>query len=131
MDCSSFSARRQQCHNVYGNRGEECLNEELTEKRCLSLKHCLQEAKEYYGDAAMTFGGWQPLEETYHHHKALCASWAESFAYADKELLYGSETARHHHDARNVVMKDPKLKQECRQIAMNLAQCLRRKRLFS
>jgi hypothetical protein len=28
------------------------------------------------------------------------------------------------------VMNDPKLKQECRQIAMNLAQCLRRKRLF-
>lgn len=70
-------------------------------------------------------------EESYHYHKALCASWAESFAYSDKELEFGPETARHHQEARKVVMDDPQLKQECRQIAMNLAQCLRRKRLFS
>ena len=68
-------------------------------------------------------------DETHHRHKALCASWAESFAF-DKELEYGTEIAEHHREARRVVMDDAKLKQECRQIAMNLAQCLRRKRLF-
>lgn len=134
MDCSAFLARRQNCHNVYGNRGEECLNEELTEKRCLSLKHCRPQAMEYYGDAPMTTASSNNSgseEESYHYHKALCASWAESFAYADKELEYGPEMARHHHEARRVVMNDPRLKQECRQLAMDLAQCLRRKRLFS
>ncbi|KAG7360611.1 hypothetical protein IV203_035710 [Nitzschia inconspicua] len=146
MDCSTFSARRKQCHDVYGNRGEECLNEELTEKRCLSLKHCPREANEYYGDAPMTVpnngggsGGGSGTsvddddnnDSPYQHHKALCASWAESFAYVDKELEYGPKTVRHHQDARQIVMRDPKLKQECRQIAMNLARCLRRKRLFS
>jgi hypothetical protein len=139
MDCSTFSARRQQCHGVYGNRGEECLNEELTEKQCLSLKHCPREAKEYYGDdATMNVSSSTTHQQhehqhqigSHHYRKALCASWAESFAYADKELEYGLETAQHHQEAHHVVMKDPKLKQECRQIAMNLAHCLRRKRLF-
>jgi hypothetical protein len=139
MDCSTFSARRQQCHGVYGNRGEECLSEELAEKRCLSLKHCPREAKEYYGDATINVvsseinphqNEYQQHEESYHYNKALCASWAEYFAYADKELEYGPEIVRHHQQARYVVMKDPKLQQECRQIAMNLAHCLRRKRLF-
>jgi predicted ATPase len=106
------------------------MNEELSEKRCLSLKHCPQQATEYYGDAPMSLSNSNfRQDESYHRHKALCASWAESFAF-DKEMEYGPETAQHHQEARRIVMNDPKLKQECRQIAMNLAQCLRRKRLF-
>ena len=70
------------------------------------------------------------VEESYHYQKGLCASWAESFAYANKELEYGEQVASHHQRAREIVMNDPNLKKECRRIAFDLAQCIRRKRLF-
>jgi hypothetical protein len=132
MDCRPFGEKRFKCHAIYGKRGEDCLNEELTEKRCLSLYHCPRQAKEYYGDITMNVtsldeDGQSP---TYMSNKSLCASWAESFAYADKGLEYGERVAEHHRDARNVVMKDEALKRECRDIAFALAQCLRTKKLF-
>lgn len=63
-------------------------------------------------------------------NKALCASWAESFAYVDKELEFGPDVAAHHRDAKEIVSKDRALKRECRDIAFTLAQCLRNKKLF-
>jgi hypothetical protein len=137
MDCRPFTASRSQCHSVYGkNRGEECLDEELTEKRCLSLLHCPQQANEYYGPASMGVanGASSSVSTTtaqppFKHQKAWCASWAEAFAY-DNELEYGEQVARHHQVARQVVNQDSKMKKECRQIAFDLAKCLRRKNVL-
>jgi hypothetical protein len=130
MDCRSFSDRRFKCHAVYGKLGEDCLNEELTEKRCLSLHHCPRQAKDYYGGAAMDFKNDDGQAPTYMANKGLCASWAEAFAYAEKGLEYGEKVAQHHEEARAVVAKDPALKRECRDITFTLAQCLRTKKLF-
>ena len=130
VDCRAFSEKRFKCHAIYGKMGEDCLNEELSEKRCLSLHHCPKQAKEYYGDSAMSLrkdDGQAPL---YLSQKAICASWAEAFAYADKELEYGSTVTEHHQKAREIVNNDKALKRECRDIAFNLAQCLRHKKLF-
>lgn len=108
------------------------MNEELSEKRCLSLYHCPRQAKDYYGDAGMALknnsdDGQAPL---YMSNKAICASWAEAFAYADKELEFSEIVSEHHKKAREVVMEEKALKRECRDIAFNLAQCLRTKKLF-
>ena len=137
VNCDFLTERRANCHSVYGpNRGEECVHEDLTEKRCISAQRCPRQALEYYGLQDEEFGspsgGDSAFPETSHtsggnsaYRKALCASWAESFAYADKELEYGEEIARHHREARRIVMNDSKLRKECRQIAMNLAECMR------
>lgn len=147
VDCELYSERRARCHNVYGsNRGEECVHEALTEKRCLSMQRCPRKALEYYGNynnnnsdviigGGMNSGGDftktnQDLRQNYgsettNYQKALCASWAESFFYVGKELEHGEEVARHHREARRVVSNDSKLRKECRRIAMELAECLR------
>ena len=130
MDCKAFSERRFKCHSVYGKGGEDCLNEELTEKRCLSLYHCPNQAREYYGSAAMDLKSDDGQAPAFMSNKALCASWAESFAYVDKALEYGENVAEHHRDAQIVVSKDKVLKRECRDIAFSLARCLRNKKLF-
>jgi hypothetical protein len=130
MDCAPFSEKRSKCHSVYGKQGEDCLNEELSEKRCLSLYHCPKQAKEYYGDAAMTLKSDDGQAPLYMSKKAVCASWAEAFGYADKELEYSETVSEHHKKAREVVMNDKALKRECRDIAFNLAQCLSTKKLF-
>ena len=143
VDCESYSERRLRCHDVYGNRGEECLHEELTEKRCLSMQRCPRQAMEYYGNdnskddvdvsgnsngdfvTTNDFPRHSSNNETAGYQKALCASWAESFAYVDKELEHGEHVASHHREARRIVSSDSKLRKECRQIVMDLAQCLR------
>lgn len=132
VDCKIFSDRRFKCHSVYGNGGEECLHEELSEKRCLSLHHCPRQAKDYYGDAPMTTDTLVSSDGSlpFLVDKAMCASWAESFAYADKELEFGPDVAAHHREARDIVSNDRNLKRECRDIAFALAQCLRGKKLF-
>ena len=146
MNCEFFTERRARCHGVYGpNRGEECVHEDLTEKRCLSAQLCPRQALEYYGaniissndgfdnsssgDGA-TFAGTNSMprygdSETTGYQKGLCASWAESFVYADKELEHGEEVARHHREARKIVSNNKKMQKECRQIAWTLADCLR------
>ena len=131
VNCESYSERRSRCHDVYGkHRGEECLNEELTEKRCLSMQRCPRQALEYYGNEVNIKNGAGGVgsgssSETSRYQKALCASWAESFAYANKELEYGEHVAIHHREARQIVSNDSKLRSQCRQIAMDLAECLR------
>ena len=142
VDCEFFTARRERCHGVYGpNRGEECLHEDLTEKRCISAQRCPKQALEYYGANASDINnnnegsGTTGTNGTAFRHpshaddtgfqKALCASWAESFAYADKELEHGEEMVMHHREARRIVSNDSKLRKECRQIAWNLAEGLR------
>jgi hypothetical protein len=136
VDCKIFSEQRFKCHAVYGKGGEDCLHQELSEKRCLSLYHCKQEAHDYYGEFPMTTTNntttttdseSAPIALT---NKALCASWAESFAYVDKEMEYGPDVANHHQQAKDIVTKDRRLMRECREIVFALAQCLRKKQLF-
>lgn len=138
VDCSYYTERRSRCHSVYGsNKGEECVHESLTEKRCLSIQRCPRQALEYYGyfnDSNIDGGkdgdflGRNDLQEygtETRYRKALCASWAESFAYGDKELEFGQDIARHHREAHRIVSSDSKLRKECRQLAMQVAECLR------
>lgn len=108
------------------------MNEELSEKRCLSLSHCPKQAKEYYGDSSMSLSQDDGQAPLYMSQKAICASWAEAFAYANaaKELEYGTVVIEHHEKAREIVNKDKVLKRQCRDIAFALAQCLRHKKLF-
>lgn len=131
MSCQPFTARRKQCHSIYGNKGEDCLNEELTEKRCLSLQYCPKQAKEYYGDDGVMTSTTTTSSAipSYLYHKGICASWAEHFAYQD-ELQYGPTVVEHHRNAQQTVNNDKNLKLECRAVAFQLAQCIRSKRLF-
>ena len=114
MSCAYFSECRRKCHDVYGKLGEDCLMEELQEKRCLSIRHCPKEAGAYYGAAIEGLP------------KALCSSWAESFAYGqeNQSLRLGEDIVEHHVRAQEKVNASSQLKQECRRIARDLARCL-------
>ena len=125
MSCAYFSECRRKCHAVYGKLGEDCLAEELQEKRCLSIRHCPTEALKYYG---ATMEGLP---------KALCSSWAEAFAFGggggegennNEQLLlrYGEDFVEHHLKAQRHVnaKSNAHLKRDCRQIARDLARCL-------
>lgn len=110
--CKELTERRKQCHDVYGKLGEDCLVEELEEKRCLSFQHCLPQAKAYYGTA--------------NGRKGLCASWAEAFCFADSRInMMNENDVEHHEKARTLVNGNRDVKTECRSIAMDLAKCMK------
>ena len=46
--CSQQTLQRQECHMHHGIQNEECIREELTEKRCLAELHCQREAANFY-----------------------------------------------------------------------------------
>jgi hypothetical protein len=150
--CHEYSARRHRCHQLYGKNNEDCLKEELEEKRCLSFHYCPAEAKAYYG--------WPLLEPQQQRRrrgdnncsndrgngatkKALCSSWAEAFYFAgdgsnnvSASLFENSDINRdpplsavsdHHVKARDLVNGSVRLRSECRAITLDLAKCLQRK----
>ncbi|CAB9502274.1 expressed unknown protein [Seminavis robusta] len=120
MSCAYYSEQRRRCHDVYGKFGEDCLAEELQEKRCLSLRHCRADANKYYGSRVEGLP------------KALCSSWAESFAFVNnsngdlREMSLGKEFVEHHANARRYVNERPSVKKECQTIARDLARCLQK-----
>mmetsp|Transcript_49256 Transcript_49256/g.73453 ORF Transcript_49256/g.73453 Transcript_49256/m.73453 type:complete len:127 (-) Transcript_49256:46-426(-) len=117
INCSAFTSKRRQCHAIYGKLGEDCLTQELQEKRCVSFQHCRRQAQAYYGT----------LEGI--HHKGVCASWAESFCFARPEFGMDDEpsaalTKKHHEEAREYVNGNKDIKAECRRVAMDLSKCM-------
>ena len=46
--CSFESSKREECHSIHGKQGEDCVREELTEKRCLAELFCPQQATKFY-----------------------------------------------------------------------------------
>jgi len=112
VSCNELTSRRKKCHEVYGKLGEDCLVEELEEKRCLSFQHCPKQAKAYYGTA--------------YGRKGLCASWAEAFCFANPSINMINETdVEHHEKARELVNGNRDVKTECRKIVMDLAKCMK------
>lgn len=46
--CRLSALKRQDCHQTYGIQNEECVREELTEKRCFAELLCKREAIKFY-----------------------------------------------------------------------------------
>jgi len=103
--------RREACHELYGKEGEDCLVEELEEKRILAHIYCKKEARKYYGEP----GG----------EKALCSRMMESFAFTDPSKS-SVEVIRAHQEARSSM--DAKTLKICRNIVYSLSECLGRSR---
>jgi hypothetical protein len=138
--CKEISAQREQCHNLYGKAGEDCIVLQLVEKRCLAFLHCVPQAKAYYGTPTGP-------------EKAICGSWAEAFCFGERQEETGQLQGRrlypvdhdHHNDyddddgaiaarvreshqrARNIVNANKQLKAECRTLALDLSKCLQKK----
>lgn len=120
VSCSALSSIRAKCHGMYGKHGEDCLVQELEEKRCLSFQRCAPQAMAYYGT---TIGG----------EKAICASWAETFCFGDADRsnyitqsTIDPHVVEEHVEANTYVNGHADVKKHCRGIAMELAKCLRK-----
>jgi hypothetical protein len=114
--CEHESSARKYCYESSGKckGGEDCLIEELTEKRCLAFGLCPAEARAYYGEREGIAG------------KGLCSLWAEAFAFTRDDARGVDENTREAHTrASEIIMADQRRKgAACRERAHNLTKCL-------
>ena len=103
--CEAPSAARQLCHMFHGIQGEECVKEELLEKRCFAELLCRQEAKRFYYDPIRRGGS-----------EASCSTLVENFAFEENAGLLPDDVGREE-------------RKHCRTIVHELAKCLSKYRV--
>ena len=97
--CKDLVAAREQCWReslAKTKETEECYREELAEKKCLAQCICSKEAKAFY-------------------MKTDCHLYSEYFAYEDDPKYKAG---------REKILGDPARLKLCRQLTMNLANCM-------
>ena len=96
----------------HGIQGEECVREELLEKRCLAEWLCRQEARRFYYDPMRRGRGGASASEA----AASCSTLVEKFAFEENEALLPDDVGG----------DDWK---QCRIIVHELAKCLSKYRV--
>ena len=117
------------CHAIHGNLGEDCLREELTEKRCYARVFCPYEARRFYDDPipvadssprrGVFSGFFSPSSEankTISIARPACSTVVERFAFPENDLRIPEGTSVH---------------KECRSIVYELAKCMSRQKVGS
>mmetsp|Transcript_19841 Transcript_19841/g.45060 ORF Transcript_19841/g.45060 Transcript_19841/m.45060 type:complete len:117 (-) Transcript_19841:2151-2501(-) len=97
--CAQVSLTVKQCHSKHGIQDEDCVQEELEEKRCYSRLLCQKEATRFYDDAIID-------------GRASCSTLVELFAFPENDLLL--PTGGVGKDQRNY----------CRRVVHALANCM-------
>jgi hypothetical protein len=103
--CESASRAVRQCHLRHGIQGEDCVREELLEKRCFAENLCRHEARLFY---------YEPLQVGPNSSVTSCSTLVEAFAFPENEMLIPDD----------ITTIDPKQRAECRAIVHDLAKCL-------
>ena len=106
--CDDFTIKVLRCHKKYGKQGEECVREELAQKKCFAQMLCRREAARFYDERAVPLSNssWQ---------KVSCSTVVEVFAKPENELEI----------PEGITKEDRKY---CKSITHALATCLAKKR---
>ena len=130
--CNDVNTAVIHCHQKYGKLGEDCLREELAQKKCYSELLCRQEARRFYQEKKVPLNNkWLPsivIQRNQHEKnsdmdkeailrssKVSCSTIVEVFAKPENEMLIPEG-----------IEKEDRL--YCRRITQELATCLSKKR---
>jgi hypothetical protein len=106
--CLFESSKREECHSIHGKQGEDCVREELSEKRCLAELFCPQEATKFYRESIRRGGSVGGYTSS-----GSCSALVERFAYPENELIIPDDISKSE-------------RERCREIVHNLAKCMQR-----
>lgn len=123
--CDEVTRAVKVCHHKYGKQGEDCVREELSQKKCFAHLLCKREAWKFYEVKSIPQKNVSTKWNTFLHandddsrgvkHKVSCATLMEIFAKPENELLIPEE-----------IQKEDRT--YCRKITHELATCLSNKR---
>lgn len=110
--CALETQKREFCYkqSLHDKGGEDCLVEELQEKRCFSSKLCPKESRAFYGRDD--------------NSKAVCSLWAEAFAYTRDDHPVDFETRQLHEQGKSFIDADRSKQSKCRAVLHDLAKCM-------
>ena len=117
--CDEFTTNVLNCHRIHGRLGEDCVREELAQKKCFAELLCRREAAQFYDDKMIP--QFQNNRGIFNYNsrnntpKVSCSTLVEVFAKPENEFMI----------PEGVTKDDRKF---CRKITHELAQCLSRKR---
>lgn len=121
--CIDYTKRRKFCYenSTEEKGGEDCLVEELEEKRCVAQHLCPVEAKHFYQNYVIP-----NLHSEYEssNSKGVCALWAEAFAFTRNNSRVDVGTAELHRLGKQYVDSDRDRARECRGLVVALAKCM-------
>jgi len=122
--CDEFTLQVLRCHKKYGKQGEDCVREELAQKRCFAQLLCPREARSFYDERVIPLSNnrWylstakkssNGQERT--SSKASCSTIVEVFAKPENEMYI----------PEGITRED---REHCRHITHTLSRCLAKKR---
>mmetsp|Transcript_1757 Transcript_1757/g.2531 ORF Transcript_1757/g.2531 Transcript_1757/m.2531 type:complete len:148 (+) Transcript_1757:39-482(+) len=131
--CDDFTQKVIRCHRQYGKQGEECVREELDQKKCYAQLLCRNEAVMMYDkksvplvntgtNTGMIRSMFDRVSKDYSSDSEIqpqsrvsCATLVEAFAKPENHLLIPEGIKKEDRD-------------HCRKVVHNLAACLSKKR---
>jgi len=130
--CHDFNEHVYNCHKKYGKLGEDCVREELEQKRCIAEHLCAVEARNFYYEKVVPLTNnprpsWynmiaknnivntsnQPIITN--SKKVSCSTIVELFAKPENELIIPEGITKEDRDF-------------CRKVTHKLASCLSRRK---
>jgi hypothetical protein len=114
--CHEFSRSVIECVSNHGIEGEDCVRQELLEKKCHAELLCRPEAKRFYRDPAVKVRPWTTRGSS--EHRPSCSTLLEVFAFPENEMQISSPMGKAE-------------RAECRRIVHDLAKCMSRHRVAS
>lgn len=121
--CADSTVKVLRCHREYGKLGEDCVREELEQKKCFAQLLCRKEARRFYDDKLVPLSNtsWSLIstsgngEGARNTSKVSCSTTVEVFAKPENGMLM----------PESMSLEDRKF---CRKITHELAKCLAKKR---
>ncbi len=122
--CDEFTIGVLRCHKIYGKQGEDCVREELSQKKCFAQLLCQREARSFYDEKVVPLSNskWQwgmtkkyIVQDDIKPLKVSCSTIMEVFAKPENELKI----------PEGLTKED---RRYCRRITHELAACLSKKR---
>jgi len=113
--CDDVTIKVLQCHQQYGKQGEDCVREELSQKKCFAHLLCRREAHSFYDEMSVPSlkNSWMKFSRM--ESKVSCSTIMELFAKPENEFEI----------PEGLTKKD---RQYCRRITHDLATCLGKKK---
>lgn len=116
--CKLSSLKRQVCHNTHGIQNEECIREELIEKRCYAELLCRREANKFYNEPLPRHRRRNQMMIGSASSKGSCSALVELFAFPENELILPD-------------LIDKEDRKHCRKIVHELSKCLSKHKVGS
>ncbi len=114
--CEEITRKVLKCHRIHGKLGEDCVREELDQKKCFAELLCRREARQFYNEKSVPIStSWSLTMGSAPSGRVSCSTVVEVFAKPENDMII----------PEGITKEDRKF---CRKVTHELASCMAKKR---